>query len=88
MTIKIWKFALVITDEQIVEMPAEGKILYVNMQANTLNLWAQVNTEAERTVRTIRIFGTGNPMPDDPGRYIGTFMLKSDALVFHAYESP
>lgn len=37
--------------------------------------------------RVIRIYGTGHPMPDNPGSYIGSFMLHGGEFVFHAYDA-
>lgn len=84
----IWKFPVAVTNEQVVEMPTDAKILTVAMQGETACLWVEVNPDAEgKHYRTICIFGTGQPMPDDPGAYIGSFMLHGGALVFHAYDA-
>lgn len=84
----IWKFPVSVTDKQIVYMPAGARLLHIAEQGSAgMYLWAQVDTEAEIVPRAIRIFGTGQPMPDDPGIYIGTFQLKGGALVFHAYDT-
>lgn len=84
----IWKFPVAVTDEQLVEMPMGAKILSVDVQRETVCLWAEVNPEAAgKHYRTICIFGTGHRMPDDPGSYIGSFMLHDGALVFHAYDA-
>jgi len=69
-------------------MPAGAKILTVAMQIGVACLWAEVNTGAiGKHKRTISIFGTGHRMPDDPGAYIGSFMLDGGALVFHVYDA-
>lgn len=84
---KIWKFKLDITDEQTVEMPAGARILSVQMQQGDCCLWALCNENAAYERRHIAIYGTGNPMPDDPGAYLATFQLHSGATVFHAFET-
>jgi hypothetical protein len=66
-------------------MPSGAEILHVAEQGGVPCLWARVNPLNEKTRRLIRTFGTGHPMPDSPGAYIGTFMLAGEALVFHVY---
>lgn len=84
----IWKFPVEVTGEQLVAMPHGAKILTIAVQMGAICLWAEVNPDvAGRHHRTISIFGTGHPMPDDPGAYIGSFMLDGGALVFHAYDA-
>lgn len=75
MTTRSWKFALQVVDEQAVEMPADAQILHVGLQSGAPCMWVPLDADAPRIPRTIRIHGTGNPMPDYPGRYLGTFML-------------
>lgn len=83
----IWKFPLKVTDDQVVIMPRGAKMLRVMPQHGLVCLWAEVDTEEPMTGRSINIFGTGQPMPSDPGRFIDSFMLRDGGLVFHAYEA-
>lgn len=84
----IWKFPVQVTDEQQVSMPFSAKIRYVAAQGDIACLWAEVDSSSPKMrERTIRIYGTGHPMPEDPGAYIGSFMLQGGALVFHAYDA-
>ena len=84
---RIWKWTLIPTDRQTIEMPVEAKLLTVQMQGEMPQLWALCD---EATIykreRHIAIYGTGNPMPDDPGEYIATFQMHGGSLVFHAFE--
>jgi len=32
------------------------------------------------------IYGTDNPIPDEPGSFIGTFQMPGGALVFHVFD--
>lgn len=85
----IWKWSLVVTDVQAIQMPGGAQLLAVQMQGGAPQLWALVDpTEAHKEMRTIRIFGTGNPIGEYPGDYLGTFQLDGGALVFHAFCSP
>lgn len=84
---RIWKFPLEVTDRQSMRIPAGAKLLTVQMQRETPCLWALVDDSTlEYEIRSIAIYGTGNPMPNDPGDYIATFQLAGGALVFHAFE--
>jgi hypothetical protein len=83
----IWKYQIEVTDRQSVEMPSGAMPLFVGVQGGDVCLWAEVDPEVGKQPRTILVFGTGHPMPDDPGSYIGTFMLHGGALVFHVYDA-
>ena len=82
----IWKYPIETTEVQQIGMPQGAEILCVQMQASTPCLWALCEHAAPRQPRTIRIFGTGNPITEEPGRYIGTYQLSGGALVFHVFE--
>lgn len=87
MTTTIWKFPILVHDDQSIEMPRGADILWVDNQQGQPCIWARVNPYAPKEQRRIRIFGTGHPMPDELGDYVGTFMMKDGALVFHLYEA-
>ena len=82
----IWKFPLEIMDEQSIEMPGGAELLTVAVQGGECFLWAVVQPKNNRVSRRLNIYGTGHPLPDEPGRHIGTFMLHGGALVFHAFD--
>jgi hypothetical protein len=80
----IWKWDL--EREVKLEMPDESKILCIQTQGGRPMIWAMVDTEKPRVHRTFRIYGTGFSLPDNPGDYIGTFLVENDAFVFHVFE--
>lgn len=82
---QIWKWVLLVTDAQTLMMPKGAKLLDVQVQDGICCLWALCDEKAEREERHIAIYGTGNPMPDNPGEYIATFQYMG-SLVFHAFE--
>lgn len=86
----IWKFPLEITDEQNVMMPEGAVILSAQSQSDTLCLWAKVDAKAPLSRRTIRIFGTGHPVPDEPLIFIATAQMLNawGPLVWHIFELP
>ena len=83
---RVFKYPLKVSDEQIVVLPSVRKVLCVEVQGGIPCLWAEVNTESEelKPLRVL-IFGTGHAMPDDPGRYLGTFQLVGGSFVGHVY---
>lgn len=85
---KIWKFLLEIDDVQNVTMPAGARILTAQLQGEALCLWALCDEQAPKVKRAIRIYGTGHPLPLNPGEYIATFQLNHGALIFHVFEIP
>ena len=84
---RIWKYPLEVADGQNLSLPTGAKILTVQMQGGTPCLWALVDEDMPTTeTRAIAIYGTGNPMPTEPGAYIATFRLHGSSLLFHAFE--
>ena len=83
---RIWKYTLEITDRQTVQMPAGAQVLAVQMQGDAPQLWAIVNeSESVEEPRAFAIYGTGHPLPDDPGKYIATFQLSGIPFVGHVF---
>ena len=85
----IWKFKLETTDTQSIEMPIGAKILTVQIQNQIPYLLALVDPVAEKEMRCIEVFGTGNRMACKEGerkKYIGTYQLNEGAFVFHVFE--
>lgn len=89
---RIFKYPLAETDKQKLQLPVGAKILSVQAQNNSPQLWALVN-EKEALTRsvTISIYGTGNPIPEkdteDIGTYIGTYQVFNGTGVFHVFYS-
>jgi hypothetical protein len=82
----IWKFELSLEHPNI-EMPAGAQILHIATQRETPCIWALVNPKAPTMTRYLRVYGTGHPMPNDPGAYLGTFQLHGGSLIFHVFEN-
>ena len=85
----VYKFDLIIADEQTILLHPSAEILHVALQdcRSTLCLWALIDT-ADVSLRLRRIFihGTGHDVGDAPKKYIGTFQLDSGRLVFHVFD--
>lgn len=84
---RIWKYTLAATDIQTVQMPVGVKMLDVQVQGEDVCLWVLVDQNNPLEERKIAIYGTGNPMPQEPGKYIATFQLYEGRLVFHAFDA-
>jgi hypothetical protein len=81
---QIWKFGIT-ADLLSIEMPKGAKPLCVQMQMNIPCLWAIVDPAAEKELVKVDIYGTGHDMPDNPGKYIGTFQVAEGRYVFHLF---
>lgn len=84
---RIFKYTLDVADTQQIEMPQGAKILSCQAQNNEPQLWVLVDDSAPIEARTFTMYGTGHPIENDPGRYVGTYQLHDGALVFHVFES-
>lgn len=81
----IYKYPLVLTDEQIITVPAGKQFLCAQVQNGVITLWARVETNAPPEYAAIRIYGPGHPIPDeDTLAYIGTVELNGN--VWHVFE--
>lgn len=67
-------------------MPKGAKILSLQMNNKMPCIWAIVNPNAEKEVRKFNIYGTGHNITEDDLKYIGTFQMHNDMLVFHLFE--
>jgi len=83
----IHKYTLTASDSAKYSMPEGADILTVQVQNGYPCIWAMVDTEREHNWREIRVVGTGHKIGEYENlRYIGTFQLEADALVFHVFE--
>ena len=67
-----------VTDCPEVAMPAGAPDL--------LDMWALVDPVAPLVPRPFRVVGTGNPVPTDCGRFVGTVPVLDGRLIFHVFE--
>jgi len=84
---KIYKYSLEITDAQMIEMPEGAEVLTVQLQEEIPCIWAKVSPANKMVKYKVRIIGTGHAIYDDEtlGKYIGTYLIKGDRLVFHVW---
>lgn len=89
----IWKFPLILVDENRVPMPAGARILSVQVQSDEVShgfavmLWAFVSPSASAVTRVIRIVGTGNPASGCENLpFIGTVQTHEGRYVWHVFD--
>lgn len=83
----IWKYELSPNGHQSIPIPFGGEVLTV--QAGNKNaplLWVLVDPDMPPRERFFGIYTTNTALPDDPGRYVGSFLLYEGTLEFHVFE--
>ncbi len=82
--IVIYKHIIDIQDTVVLDVPQYSTILKVARQGDQVCAWVQGNTQRPTTQVTLRIFGTGNPMPEDEGlTFLNTVIM--DYYVWHIF---
>jgi hypothetical protein len=73
-------------DDHAHDIELSGPIVHVDCRnADRVEIWA-IADEQEPTVRTFRVFGTGQTLPDNAA-HIGTALAgRGGALVWHLFE--
>ena len=82
----VWKWKLQLNETQVINMPSGAEILSIQTQQGKPMLWALVNEDNPPTSRTFATYGTGFTMPENPGKYIGSYQNKRETLVLHVFE--
>jgi hypothetical protein len=86
----IWKWPLlgnpeIATDHPTIDMPYGANVLCIQTQNGVPCVWAEVDSTEPTEIRRFVIVGTGQPIPDDADRYVGTW--QSGPFVFHLFEA-
>ena len=81
---QIWKY--VIDPAAEIDMPWGAEILCIQAQNDVACMWALVDPTARTIKRKFSVYGTGQVIPEVPGKYLGTFQLHGGSLVFHVFE--
>ena len=82
----IWKAILKPTDVQQIMAPDGAEMLCAREQHEQICVWFRCDPLARLEPRTLAIVGTGNPAPDEEGRYLGSASLHGGQLMFHVFE--
>ncbi len=81
----IWKFPVDVGRCTLL-MPTGAEILSVQVQRGEAQMWALVDANKPSEAREFAAYGTGHPMPSDPGKFIDTFQVAGGDLIFHLFE--
>lgn len=83
----IWKFELTPNRMQSIPLPLGAQILTVQTKGDDAPLlWVLVDPDMPLQERHLGIFTTNTAVPDEPGRYVGTFFIYEGSLEFHLFE--
>ena len=77
----VWRFRL----GSVAHMPRGARIVHVGTPEGVLTLWAEVDPDAEKTLRTFEVFGTGQHIPD---HCVHLHTWIEGPYVWHLYEVP
>ncbi len=80
----IWKYK--ISPEMKLEIPKGAIVLSIQTQGDQPCMWVLVDSFNENELRKFKVYGTGHQLPENPGKYIGTFQVENGSLVFHLFE--
>ena len=81
---KIFKYTL--SPDCYLQVPKGGIPLFVGNQKEVAQIWFLVDPSLEKEMRRLHVYGTGHEMPNDPGIYLGSFMMSGGSLVYHVFE--
>lgn len=81
----IYKYPLPIADGGTFQMPPNAEIMHTGRDPlGVYCVWALVDTDdMHGCTRILHVYGTGWPLPDDPGTYLTTVI--DGPLVWHWY---
>jgi hypothetical protein len=83
----IWKAPLARSYEMAISLPHGAEILTVQVQNGEPVICFLCDPDAIHEQRWFRLYATGQPSSTfDLERYIGTFQLNEEGLVFHLFE--
>ncbi len=80
---KIFKYHLGITDEQIINMPGKASILDIQMQNGRPAMWVICNPDSDYVDVKINMYATGHPIERGEDHYLGT--IQDGTFVFHYF---
>jgi hypothetical protein len=84
MSRRVWKYTLAFKERQTLTMPVGATVLSAQLQGEHICVWVDVCDEfdAQQSMRFI-IVGTGDEIPPDVERYVGTVQILKNVL--HIY---
>ncbi len=87
----IWRFEDRLAEHVTLLIPPAAEVLFLRTHRRsprTIEVWVRLDPEETPEKRVLVAVGTGHPVPDDAGRFVGSvFFGDGDAFVFHYFES-
>jgi len=83
----IWKFKFEINDNFELSMPKNAEILTIQIQNNIPCIWAIIDSDQLSEIRYFELYGTGHLLKESKKKYIGSFRMYNDSLIFHLFEN-
>lgn len=85
MSYSIFKYTITDTNGKFM-IPKRAEFLDVQIQNMAVTLWFLVNPSVEKEKREFKIIGTGWPLDEYPGKFLGTVQMAQGSLVWHIFE--
>lgn len=83
-TKKIYKYPI---SHGKTKLPEGAHVLSVGMQQGQLMVWAIVDVSKPLPfINTFAGFHTGETLPPEPGKYVGTFLMEEQTDVLHIFQ--
>jgi len=84
----VYKYAVPVEDYFSLELSQGAKILTVQVQHDSPQIWALVNPESPTETRHFRLAGTGHSIQENGEvlNYLGTFQLARGGFIGHLFE--
>ncbi|GAA1401847.1 hypothetical protein GCM10009613_60860 [Pseudonocardia kongjuensis] len=86
----IWRFEDRLAEHVTLTIPPSAEVLGIRThrrRRRDIEVWVRLNPEDPPEPRVLVAVGTGHPVPDDVGRFVGSvFFGDGDAFAFHFFE--
>ena len=86
----IYRFEDRMADRVTLLIPPAAEVLFLRAhrrRPRQVEVWVRLDPEAPSEKRVLVAVGTGHPVPDGAGRFVGSvFFGEGDAFVFHFFE--
>lgn len=80
----IYKYPIQITDEQEIRIPYDYEVIHAGLDpSGEPCIWVKVDTDFSDTRLSVFVVGTGNPIPSDASKYVGSFI--KGPFVWHVF---
>jgi hypothetical protein len=80
----VYKYTFAVDYRISIQMPADAKILMIDVQFGVPCMWALVDPAKPMVQREFLIVGTGHPVPPSGNRHVGSF--QQPPFVWHVFE--